>query len=173
MTLILSSIREKAFTLLEFLVASFLAVLLLALLYQAFGEVARFFRPPVQRPALEDILLEEALLRWQFRHLRERPKLLSQGRFLILPLDTPLGPLFAVYDLERRRYAEVMGTSLPDLEGEEISWLPAGLSSVKLYLLKDGEREELSLERFPARGLILLEAETVSGHKISLLVNLK
>lgn len=172
MTLTSSGIRQKAFTLLEFLVASFLAVLLLTVLYQAFGEVARFFRPPARGPALEEILLEEALLRWQFRHLRERPKLLSQGRYLILPLDTPLGPLFAVYDLERKRYAEVVGTNL-ELEREDIPWLPAGLSSVKLYLLRNGEREELPLERFPPGGPVLLEAETVSGRKITLLVSSK
>ncbi len=141
-------------------------------LYQAFGEVALFWRPPKARPPLEDILLEESLFRWQFRHLREQPKLL-EGRFLALPLNTLLGPLWAIYDLEKNRYTEVKGKFLPKkelLEGEEFSWVPKGLLSLELFKLVGGEEERLPLDKWPAQRPLLLKARFTSGQEVVLLV---
>ena|GEM_PF-4156122 len=154
------------------MVASFLALLLLTTLYQAFGEVARLWRAPRARPPFEEILLEEALFRWQFEHLRAKPKILEEGRFLALPLKTPLGPLWAIYDLEKGRYAEVRGFSLPNLSAlrtENIVWMKGGLASLKLYWVKEEEKEELPLDHWPSKKPLLIMARFISGGKATLL----
>ena len=148
--------RLESFTLLEFLVATFLATLLLVMIYQAFGQVARHFRL-VQE---EMRSLEGGFFRAQLLALKASPFWWEDR--LYLPLETPLGPAFAVYDLREGLYAETLSPK------EELTYVfpEKGLKELKVYALRAEGPEEIDLEKpWPKETLFLVEVEFWDGLK--------
>lgn len=161
----LSSKRKFSFgfTLLEFLVASFLGTLLLVLVYQAFSQVARHYLLLRDEEALS-ALMEVRALRYQLTHLYASPYL-RDGR-LVLPVNSPVGPLLAIYDLEAGFYAEEVG--FKDRPSEELKYVfkGVGLKEIKLFLLEPPEAKEISPENpWPKGKPLLLLAHFVDGPK--------
>ena len=163
---------RRAFTLLEFLVATFLGTLLLVMVYQAFSQVARHYRLLSASSELFSLMEREAL-RYQLTHLWARPYF-REGR-LVLPVMSPAGPLLAIYDLEAGTYAEELGYHQKPSPSPDYLFPGVGLARVKLFSLPAGktsgdqaeELEELPLERpWPEGRPLLLEAEFLDGTRL-------
>ena len=159
----------KAFTILEFLVASFLALLLLTIIYQSFGQMASYYRLRLGIKQ-EKRALEAALFRWQWRHLRGKPLVLENGRYLALPTESQLGPLWAIYDLQKLRYGEVKGGYLSKKDLEKIPWFKGGIESLEVYILGETSKLVTPLEKWPSKGPLLIRARLSSGRKIRVMV---
>jgi len=157
----------NSFTLLEFLVASFLSLLLLLLLYQAFGQTAQYFRKKDLQPL---IFWEPTLFREQLLFLRDAP-LFFKGRYLLLPLRESLGYWWIVYDLKEGLYAEIPGINPPQ-ELENLSWFrEAGLKELKILLPEAGELQPWNLAQgLPKKKPFLMEVSFLSGNKLSILL---
>jgi len=147
-------------------VASFLATLLLLILYQAFGQTALYFR---RRPSEAPKLLEEYFFRYQFLLLKGDPVL--EDGFLFLPVKGLAGPYWLIYDLEKGRYAEFKGPERPkDLEA--LNWFEeAGIKELKIFVFENGRRESWPLEDgFPKKRPLLLEVRFVSGGRTTVVL---
>ena len=157
----------RGITLLEFLVAFFLATLLLIVIYQAFGEVALFFR--LAKQPSRSLVLEEILFQYQLTHLRGIPTFMDDRLFL--PIDSPFGPQIVIYDLKEHFYAEVttLANNLEDRYELKYRFPKAGLATFKLYKITSDKIEEISPEKpWPQGTLLLIEAEFLDGGKVIL-----
>ncbi len=153
--------KMKSFTLLEFLVASFLATLLLLLIYQAFGQTTLFFR---RERHLTPQILEEYF--WQKEILSlKKPPVIRNGYLFFCVEDLP-GPYCLIYDFEKGRYAEHKSLNLPkDLEN--LNWFKEkGIKSLNVYIFKNNDWVEWPLDKGSPPTPYLLKVFLSSGIKI-------